>query len=358
MHKFAFILHALDVGDVARKYPLARYFPASWVEAALRLLQPRVVSEITGIVSPTGARTEGWFIGCPRTSRQLLRDGAAALDIIIRAARLAESLGAAVVGLGAYTSVVGDAGLSVAKAVDIAVTTGNSYTVYTAVEGALAAARLMGLEPTQATAAVLGATGSIGRACALLLASQVAHVALAARRLDRLQAVAEAVQAAGPASVSVHTELSEALQAADLVITVTSALDAVVEPQHLRSGAVVCDVARPRDVSRRVVEERDDVLVIEGGVVRVPGDVDFHFDFGFPPGLAYACMAETMILALEGRLEDYSLGRELSLEKVKEIGRLAAKHGFALAGFRSFERVLSPEEIARIRANAERKKAR
>jgi predicted amino acid dehydrogenase len=186
----------------------------------------------------------------------------------------------------------------------------------------------------------------------------VAHVALAARRLDRLQAVAEAVQAAGPASVSVHTELSEALQAADLVITVTSALDAVVEPQHLRSGAVVCDVARPRDVSRRVVEERDDVLVIEGGVVRVPGDVDFHFDFGFPPGLAYACMAETMILALEGRLEDYSLGRELSLEKVKEIGRLAAKHGFALAGFRSFERVLSPEEIARIRANAERKKAR
>ena len=33
------------------------------------------------------------------------------------------------------------------------------------------------------------------------------------------------------------------------------------------------------------------------------GAVDFHFDFGFPPRTSYACMAETMALALEGRYE-------------------------------------------------------
>ncbi len=63
---------------------------------------------------------------------------------IIRAAQVAQDTGAKIVGLGAMTSVVGDQGITVAKHVDIAVTTGNSYTVWTAVEGAKQAAQLDG----------------------------------------------------------------------------------------------------------------------------------------------------------------------------------------------------------------------
>src|SRR5207244_11874140 len=65
------------------------------------------------------------------------------------------------------------------------------------------------------------------------------------------------------------------------------------EPEDLRPGAVVCDVARPRNVSRLVYERRDDVLVIDGGVIEIPGEVDFGFDFGFPPRTTEACVAET-----------------------------------------------------------------
>jgi len=115
----------------------------------------------------------------------------------------------------------------------------------------------------------------------------------------------------------------------------------------------VCDVARPRDVSWRVAKERDDVLVIEGGVVAVPGDVEFGFDFGFPPKTAYACMSETMILALEGRYESFTLGKDVSVEQVREISALADKHGFKLAGFRSFERAVTEEHIERIRGSVE-----
>ena len=105
-------------------------------------------------------------------------------------------------------------------------------------------------------------------------------------------------------------------------------------------------------VSRRVVEERDDVLVIEGGIVEVPGDVNFNFNFGFPPKTAYACMAETMILALEGKMESYTLGRELTLKQVEEIYQLGKKHGFRLAGFRSFEKPILEEEISLIKQRA------
>ncbi len=133
----------------------------------------------------------------------------------------------------------------------------------------------------------------------------------------------------------------------------TSAIDEVIFPEHLKPGAVVCDVARPRDVSKLVADRRDDVLVIEGGMVEVPGPVDFHFDFGFPPKKSYACMAETMALALEGRYEDYSVGKELSVEQAQEIGAICAKHGFKLSGFRSFERAVTDEQIARVRDRAQ-----
>jgi hypothetical protein len=89
-------------------------------------------------------------------------------------------------------------------------------------------------------------------------------------------------------------------------------------------------------------------------MVEVPGPVDFGFDFGFPPGRAYACMAETMILALEGRYESFTLGKKIQLERVEEIARLGAKHGFKLAGFRSFERVMTEEQIMRIRSATQR----
>jgi predicted amino acid dehydrogenase len=137
-----------------------------------------------------------------------------------------------------------------------------------------------------------------------------------------------------------------------LILTVTSALHAPVEPEHLRPGSVVCDVARPRDVSAKVAACRDDVLVIDGGMVEVPGQVDFHFDFGFPHGKAYACMAETMALALEGRFEDYTVGRDINRERVDEISAMAKRHGFKLSGFRSFERAVTEEHIERVRRAA------
>jgi predicted amino acid dehydrogenase len=133
---------------------------------------------------------------------------------------------------------------------------------------------------------------------------------------------------------------------------VTSALHEIIHPEQLQPGSVVCDVARPRDVSAMVAATRDDILVIDGGMVDVPGSVDFHFNFGFPPGKAYACMAETITLALEGRFEDYTLGKEITRQRVDEISALAAKHGFRLSGFRSFEQAVTDQQIETVRYNA------
>lgn len=352
MHRFAFIIHPVDVKrDVARKYPLARYLPERWVEKLLLRKEPVVLSKITGIRSLTGATTEGWFIGCPLSPRMML---SLPLEVvyakIIRCGQIAQELGAHIIGLGAFTSVVGDGGITIAKHLDIAVTTGNSYTVATAIEAAVLGAQKMDIDIADATVAVVGATGSIGRTCAEALAPQARELLLLGRDEARLEPIAEQLRPIARGTVRVSADLARDLPTADVVITVTSALDAIIYPKDLKSGAVVVDVARPRDVSVRVARERDDVLVIEGGVVEVPGEVDFGFDFGFPPRTAYACMAETMMLALEGRIENFTLGKEVSLEQVRTMQALARKHGFRLAGFRSFERAITEEEIAAIRA--------
>ena len=360
MEKFAFIIHPFDVRrDVAKKggiYSAAKYLPEPAVEWGIQFKSPMVMSHITGLKSKAGAEAEGWFIGCPLTPKQLLTlPTEFVYKRLIQCGRLAESLGAGIIGLGAFTSVVGDGGVTVAKNLDIAVTTGNSYTVATAVEGGLDAARRMGITMENAKVAVVGATGSIGRTCALMLAPKCAEIALIGRDLIRLEAVARELPSA---RVRLYDDVHLGLRDADLVITVTSARDTVIEPEDLKSGSVVCDVARPRDVSVRVAKERDDVLVIEGGVVAVPGpDADFHFTFGFPPRTAYACMSETMMLALDGRYESFTLGKEVSVGQAEETERLAKKHGFHLAGYRSFEKAVTDQTIddTRRRAAVKRK---
>lgn len=343
MTKFAFIIHPLKPKDAARKYPIARYVPDVVLEQFLKRKKPVVASQVHGIRSITGATTEGWFIGCPLTPKQMLEDVDLAYKRITECAILAAELGAKIIGLGAFTSVVGDGGITVAERSPIAVTTGNSYTVATAIEGTLRACDQVGLDRSRSTLAVVGATGSIGKTCAKILSQDFARTLIVGRDLERARLVAQDI-AGSEATIDLET-----IRAADVIVTVTSSDAAVIEPVHLRPGAIVCDVARPRDVSVRVAKERPDVLVIEGGVVSVPGDVEFGIDFGFPRKTAYACMSETFMLALENRPENFTLGKNVSVEQVAETQRLAQKHGFSLAGFRSFERAVDEAAIARAR---------
>ncbi|MGL5206857.1 MAG: NAD(P)H-binding protein [Acidaminococcaceae bacterium] len=348
MEKFAFVLHPLAVDDFARKFPIMRYLPDSWIEGAMKHVKSFKISHITGVRSPY-AEAEGWFIACPLTARQMVTlPEEYVTGKIIEACQLAQDLGAKIVGLGAFTSIVGDAGITIAKNVDIAVTSGNSYTVATALQGTREAVRLMGKDISTAHVAIIGATGSIGAACTRILAREAQDITLVARHQERLEVLAAEMKPYVKGQLTTSNDVKKSLKDADVVITVTSAVDCLIEPKDLKPGAVVCDVARPRNVSREVSAARKDVLVIEGGVIRVPGNVDFGFNFGFPAQMSYACMAETMILALEGRYENFTLGRDLSIKQIDTIAELAKKHEFRLAGFRNFEKPVTEEEIESI----------
>jgi predicted amino acid dehydrogenase len=234
------------------------------------------------------------------------------------------------------------------------VTTGNSLTIATGVHSLLRGARDMDVDTANETAVVIGATGSIGSACVELIAPHVAHIVLVARNETRLRTCAQSLRDRVSCGISYTTDVRAAVPRGRLVLTATTSTKEIVEPADLAPGAVVCELSLPHDVARRVGSERPDVLVVEGGVLRVPGAPRFDrvrepgrpFDFGLPPGSALACMSETMVLALERRFEPFTLGRGIDLAKVREIDAMAQRCGFKLEQMRAFDRALSDDEVA------------
>lgn len=359
VNRFAFVIHPLEVRFIHADplFRWTRYLPDGLVERVAARFPPFFISRIKGGRSPvTGQRIEGYLYSLGATPRMMMSMGErATYSRLVKAAHMSERRGARIMGLGAFTSVVGDAGITVDRETGIAITSGNSLTVAATLEAAKRAVRLMGVEDlTQGRAMVIGATGSIGSVCSRLLAQAVRDVVLVSIEPERLVDLKRTILAETPgARVVVATRSHEMLPECDLVVTTTSAFgQRVIDISQCKPGAVICDVARPPDVGEAEAEVRPDVLVIESGEVIIPGEIDFGYDIGLPPGTSYACLAETALLAMEGRFESFTLGRQLDVDRVKEIYRLFKKHHFELAPLRSFEEVLTPAMLDEKRALA------
>lgn len=364
--KFCFVIHPLNLEDVSRFEPGAKGKGEPIIRKILEWMPQWAAVHVTGVRAPDGRETEGWFVAAPLLPEQMLafpREEVYAR--IVGAIKVGAELGAQVAGLGAFTGVVGDGGITVAERAPIPVTTGNSLTIAAGVQSLFRGAAEMGIEANSATAVVVGATGSIGSACVRLIARRVGHVILVARNATRLRNLHEEIAAQLSCSSEYTTDVSAAVRRAQLVLTATSSTHDVIEPEDLQTGAVVCELSLPHDVSRRVATLRPDVLVTEGGNMLVPGEPRFdrvqrpgtEFDLNLPPRTALACMSETMVLALERRFESYTLGRGIDLAKVIEIESMAERAGFELAGMRAFDAAITAEKIEATREAARERRA-
>jgi len=361
--KFAFILHPLSY-EMLFQSPLYKPFqalPKQPVEELAAQFPPFFVSKAYGIKTPDGKEAAGYFYALGATPKMMKKLPAEHFyKQMHQIGRLAAEKGAAIMGLGAFTSVIGDAGISVAKGSPIPVTSGNSYTIWATAEVVKVGAEKMGIDINKASAMVIGATGSIGKAITRMLAEQVPYIAIIAPRPERLMELARQLESEAEKNghalhVEIATNPDEYLPDMDIVVAASSAGEGLIDVMKLKKGALVCDVAMPPDVSKEEAGKRDDILVIASGEILVPGDVHWGgVQFDLPKNVAFACLAETILLALDGRNESYTLGREIDIDKVKEIGEIGKKHGFKLAPILAFGKAVPDEEIAEIRKRAGR----
>ncbi|MBI5256621.1 MAG: dehydrogenase [Burkholderiales bacterium] len=367
VNRFAFVIHPLSQEYFKKVKPIELLSHVSpplvmdSLEKVMAYVPPFVYSKIEGIRSPTGAEAEGWLISVGGTPKEIMRHSPEfTYRRLLAAAETARKLGAQIMGLGAFTKVVGDAGATVAKRACLPITTGNSYSASGALWAAHDALLRMNLVPrpngkarVPFKAMVVGATGAIGSACARLLVRAAEEVTLVSPETAKLLALKESILQQTPDAKLVLSARADAhIGEMDMVVTATSgAGKKVLDIMKVKPGCVITDVARPLDLPPEEVAKRPDVLVIESGEIQLPGDVKMK-NIGLPKGVAYACLAETIVLALEGRFENFTVGRAIEWEKVREIYQLGLKHGMKLAAISGVNGVFSDEDIEAVRQRA------
>jgi predicted amino acid dehydrogenase len=200
---------------------------------------------------------------------------------------------------------------------------------------------------------VVGATGAIGSVCARLLAKAAEEVYMVSPETAKLLALKESILLETPdAKVYLSARADKDIAEMDMIVTATSgAGKKVLDIMKVKPGCVITDVARPLDLPASEVAKRPDVLVIESGEILLPGDVQMK-NIGLPKGVAYACLAETIVLALEGRFENFTVGRAIEWEKVREIYQLGLKHGMKLAAISGVNGPFSDADIENVRSLA------
>jgi predicted amino acid dehydrogenase len=363
----AFIIHALSDRDFFRVpgLHLFKNGPES-VKKSIVATGARLPAFHYGTIRGSTSKATGQEVLCdiyclPATPRQIMAMPEDYLyDRLIQYTKAAQKRGAAIAGLGAYTKVAGDAGVTVAKYSPIPVTNGNSYSASTTLWAARVMMDKIGItsldprnrgERRRAKAMVIGATGSIGRVSSLLVSLVVDELVLVAQRADKLLELREEIQKMNPRiTVRVTTQPNTELPSTDLIVTATSnTRGSVLDISKVKPGAVICDCSRPLDISAAEAASRPDVMVIQSGEVELPGSVQISCDIGLPKPTVYACLAETILLAMDGRFESFSLSKTLSMRKVKEIYRIGVKHGAELSAIQGHEGVVTEEQIRRCR---------
>ncbi len=355
--KFAFVIHPLTKNQIAllpgmKKLQGTRLLDP--VEKAAARIPGFHYTTISGIRSEaTGKEVRGELYLILNTPKMLLNSPVERVyNSLVDICMKAKNDGAKIIGLGAYTKIVGDAGVTVNERSPIPLTTGNSLSSASTLWAASFGVEKMGLVKKkdgihQGTCMIIGATGSIGKICAKILSKQWKRVIVVAPRPYKILELVEQLKAFAPSTEIIGTtNPNKYSPEVDLMITSTSAQgERVLDIELIKPGCVVCDVSRPFDISLEDAAKRPDVLIIASGEVELPGDVKLGRTIGLQGDTVYACLAETAVLAMEGIHESFSLSRDLSYEKVVQIDRLSRKHGIKLSGIMGHTGEIKENEI-------------
>jgi len=282
------------------------------------------------LTSPTGATVEVCVIAVPVSAEQIVagqRAGHRAWlrDLVLEGVERAVALGASVIGLGGYTSIVTDASRDVIEDA-VTVTSGNSLTAACAHE--VIRAELARRSPGARRVGILGALGNIGAVMAELLAPHADSMVLVGRAGSerRLRRVADRLTAGTGITPQVSEELT-ALRECDIVLTATNAALPPLTPDLLATDrpVLVCDLAVPGDADPAIAG-LPNVTLVRGGRMALPtGHARTFPETGLPAGVVYACMAETLLLGFEPGTASPSYGG-LTVEGVRAARELAARH--------------------------------
>ena len=350
--EFAFLVHPRDLEDVEKKYPFVKLFSACLVRFCVKHLWPVIVSPITGLRNKEGKEILGYVVSCPMLASQMIENRSLAVKRIIQVVKLAEKTGAKIVGLGALTSSLTKGGLDIKNKININVTSGYVYTPIIVTEHVFKVIDKLDIDPVRVLVAVVGAGGNIGSNSAKILVEKGIRNLLLIDLLHRKDKINKLSNELKLINLDVELKLSSKIHdvcQADIIIAATNAPDAVIRSVDLKPGTIIVDDAQPSDIDKEVFIKRDDLLILEGGVINTPG-IESHFNFGLKNEYDnFSCLGEVLILAHSGLIKNYT-PEEINKDLVDKIKKDADKLDFRVGDFQNYYKIYSEEDIKRIKS--------
>jgi len=318
-------------------------------------LAPAYLSSVLkGFKSATGETIDGYFVMCPIIPDMAILTPDIVIPKVLEGCHIGERVGAGILALGGFTSIIGEKYTDQLKSqIKIPVTTGNTYTAALAIEGIRRATQMMGKTMSSTKAVIIGGTGDIGSACARVLTQEVKEIVITGRSPSSLRSIHKELKRMKGAKVLASLNNNQAIEGADMIIAAASSSEALVDVDRIKPGAVVCDVAYPKNISY-AARKREDIFIFSGGLASLPSPFNLGFDVGLPnPSILYGCFSEAIILGLEKRYENFSQGKgKIMPDKIEWIQKAAEKHGFNLAPFYWGEEMLDEAKVSAIQSKA------
>lgn len=296
---------------------------------------PQIVDEIK-VTSVTGQVIEGRYVeSCFLPEMLASRRIKAATRKIVNAMAHAQKHGINITALGGFSSIIFE-NFNLEKIKQIRnikleferFTTGNTHTAYIICRQVEQMAPKLGIDLSNATVAVCGATGDIGSAVCRWLnqRTQVGELLLIARDRERLQNLQ------GELGRGKILGLEEALPQANVVVWVASMAKGVeIDPTTLQQPCLLIDGGYPKNMATQI--QHPGVHILEGGIVEHSLDIDWKImkivNMQVPARQLFACFAESMLLEFEKIYTNFSWGRnQITVDKMDLIGQVSMKHGF------------------------------
>ena len=329
MHTFAFLFNPVDLKHIREFWPLTRLMPDFFVKTFLKD-QGFKISPLKNFKSSQEKEIQGYFIVSPMLPEQMAElDEEMVLDKIITASYLARDLGAELLGLGGYASVVADKKPMLYKHLKTPVTSGTSLTAWSVIEALHRIAKTKNIELKNSTLAITGAVSSIGSLCGRKLAQNFSRIILCDKNPQKLEKLRQDILQLNQLEVLIEEDAPKAIKDADIVIAASAEKDSSFSLEDLKPQAIVLDICLFRHLASKS-NHRQDIVILEGGIVKLPPQTHSNITMGLPKDTVCASMAETMILAFEERFATCSLGDNINLDKLEPIANLAVRHGFEI----------------------------
>lgn len=289
-------------------------------------------------VSKTGSVCSGKEWTIPFTPEMILHNQSSAVESAARACQEAQEWGADIAGLGLMLGKIGRRGLDVKENVDIPVTNGDSYLVFHSAQVMKRLLDFFKWEPGSVKIAVYGFPSIIGTFLTEYLLSQGIEVILIARQTSHVKKLIGKISDKYHTPVQLVSSFSEALQEARIVFTAGSGAQ-MLDAEEMEKPVIVIDVSFPRNV----FADSEKMLVIDANAIPLPRDLVSAE--GYYPERIPTCLAELILMSFAEKKETFSLGRNLSLEKIEEIGALAKQHGFVADLLYSFDKPVDMQRL-------------